>query len=353
MAIAAFDHPLLRGLLGDDETAVLLSPEAELQAMIRFEVALAEAEAEHGLIPAEAAEAISAAALTFTPAMAELLQAVGRDGVVVPDLVRQLRLAVGEPHGQHVHFGATSQDVVDTALVLRVRSVLDLVVRRLTEIIAAFDALEARCGANAMQGHTRMQPALQIRVADRINSWRSPIARERGRLEAWRTDSCTIQFGGAVGTLEKLDGKAAEVRHSLASRLSLADAPQWHSQRDRIVELASLLALVTGSLGKFGQDIALMAQDGSEIRLEGGGGSSAMPGKQNPVAAEMLVTLARFNAVQIGGMHQAMVHEQERSGAAWTLEWLLLPQMLAATGAATRHATRLLPSITNLGRAHS
>ncbi|WP_457936231.1 3-carboxy-cis,cis-muconate cycloisomerase [Mesorhizobium sp. 10J20-29] len=353
MAIVGFDHPFLSGLLGDDELSILLSADAELRTMIRFEVALAEAEAEHGVIPTAAADAIAAAAPTFKPAMEQFRQATGRDGVVVPELVRQLRLSVGEPHGQHIHFGATSQDVIDTALMLRLRSSLDLLDRRLDTVVGAFDALAEQLGGNTMQGHTRMQPALPITVADRIGSWRGPVIRERERLKEWLKSSCAIQFGGAAGTLDKFGGKAAEVRRSLASRLGLADAPQWHNQRDRVVELAGLLALVTGSLGKFGQDIALMAQDGTEIRLEGGGGSSAMPGKQNPVAAEMLVTLARFNAVQIGGMHQAMVHEQERSGAAWTLEWLLLPQMLAATGAATRHATGLLSCITTLGTANT
>ena len=108
-----------------------------------------------------------------------------------------------------------------------------------------------------------------------------------------------MQFGGAAGTLDKLGDKGAAVRAALARRLGLGDAPQWHSQRDRIAELAGWLSLVTGSLGKFGQDIALMAQAGDEIALSGGGGSSAMPHKQNPVGAEVLVTLARFNAVQL------------------------------------------------------
>ena len=159
------------------------------------------------------------------------------------------------------------------------------------------------------------------------------------RLDALRRSLLVVQFGGAAGTLEKLGDKGPAVRAALADRLGLADAPQWHSQRDRIAELAGWLSLVTGSLGKFGQDVALMAQAGDEIELAGGGGSSAMPHKQNPVDAEVLVTLARFNAAQLSGMHQALVHEQERSGAAWTLEWLILPQMVMAT-AARRCGTR-------------
>lgn len=107
--------------------------------------------------------------------------------------------------------------------------------------------------------------------------------------------------------------------------------------------------MISGSLGKIGQDVALLAQAGDEIELAGGGGSSAMPHKQNPVAAETLVTLARFNAVQLSGIHQSLVHEQERSGAAWTLEWLLLPPMVVATAASLRHALQLVGSIKRLG----
>jgi 3-carboxy-cis,cis-muconate cycloisomerase len=140
------------------------------------------------------------------------------------------------------------------------------------------------------------------------------------------------------------------VRAALAGKLGLGDAPQWHSQRDGLAELAGWLSLVTGSLGKFGQDLALMAQVGSDIKLSGGGSSSAMPHKQNPVKAEALVALARFNAVQLSGMHQALVHEQERSGAAWTLEWLILPQMVVATAAALRLAAELAGQIESLGR---
>ncbi|TIV46791.1 MAG: 3-carboxy-cis,cis-muconate cycloisomerase, partial [Mesorhizobium sp.] len=139
------------------------------------------------------------------------------------------------------------------------------------------------------------------------------------------------------------------VRAALAAKLGLADAPQWHSQRDALAEFAGWLSLVAGSLGKFGQDIALMAQGESDIKLAGAGGSSAMPHKQNPVKAEALVALARFSATQLSGVHQALVHEQERSGAAWTLEWLILPQMVVATAAALRLAAELAGRIESIG----
>src|SRR5690606_19341215 len=172
--------------------------------------------------------------------------------------------------------------------------------------------------------------AIPIAVADRFRSWWFPLERHVERLQVFALEGLAVQFGGAVGTLEKLSGRGPAVRAALAAELGLADTPQWHSRREGVLELAGLFAAITGSLGKTGTDIALMADRGGEIALAGGGGSSAMPHKQNPVAAEMLVTLARFNAAQLGGMAQATVHEQERSGAAWTLEWMILPQMAVA-----------------------
>ncbi|MGQ3210216.1 MAG: 3-carboxy-cis,cis-muconate cycloisomerase [Shinella sp.] len=351
MTVSSFDHPYLSGLLGDEEVAAFFSIAAELEAMLAFEVALAKAEAAEGLIPAEAADVIADRAHRFSPDVASLRDATARDGVVVPDLVRQLRAAVGEPHGRHVHFGATSQDVIDSGLMLRLARVVPIFETRLAVLSDMLDGLAVTFGERTLMGRTRMQAAIPITVADRITSWRAPLQRHADHLTAFAQTGLAIQFGGAAGTLEKLGEKAPAVRAALAAELGLADAPQWHSQRDRIGALAALLAAITGSLGKIGQDIALMADRGDEIALAGGGGSSAMPHKQNPVAAEGLVTLARFNAAQLGGLAQAMVHEQERSGAAWTLEWLVLPQMVVACGASLRLAGALLSSIRWLGPA--
>lgn len=349
MTVSPFDHPYLSGLLGDEQASRQFSVEAEVAAMVVFERALAEAEAAEGVIDSEAAKAIVSALASFVPDVAALKDAVARDGVVVPQLVRELRAAVGKPHGEKVHFGATSQDVIDTALVLRLKVIVERLDDQLAEVTAKLSALEEKLGANSLMGRTRMQAAIEISVADRIRAWREPLERNRARLAAIRSELLVVQFGGAAGTLEKLGDKAVAVRKALAQKLGLNDAPQWHSQRDRLADFAGLLSLISGSLGKFGQDIALMAQGGDEIALNGGGGSSAMPHKQNPVAAEVLVTLARFNATQLSGMHHALVHEQERSGSAWTLEWLLLPQMAVATAASLRLANTLAGQIETMG----
>lgn len=354
MSILAFEHPFLSGLVGNDEVARLFSAEAEIEAMLAFELALANSEAAAGLIPVAAAERIAAVCADFKPDMAALRKGAGRDGVVVPELVRQLRDAAGDEAGPHVHFGATSQDVIDTALMLRLKRVSGVFVEHLAGLEDAFEELDRKYGGQELTGYTRMQAAIAIRVSDRIRAWRDPLVRHRERLTGVSASGgFSVQFGGAAGTLEKLGDKADLVRAALAKELALSDTVQWQSQRDRLAEFAGILSLITGSLGKFGQDIALLAELGAEIELVGGGGSSAMAHKQNPVAAEVLVTLARFNAVQLSGMHQAMVHEQERSGAAWTLEWLILPPMAAAAGASLRLVAELTGNIRSLGRTGS
>jgi 3-carboxy-cis,cis-muconate cycloisomerase len=346
MTTSPFDHPFLSGLLGDAEVATYFAAEADIRAMLAFEAALARAEAVHGVIPGQAAEQIGAVCNGFGPNVLALKAATARDGVVVAELVRQLRTAVGNPSSDYVHLGATSQDVIDTSLMLRLKAVAFMFSTRLSGIVHALQDLETQCGGRPLMGRTRMQAAIIISVSDRLRAWREPLEAYRDRLTEQRFP---VQFGGAAGTLDRLGDKAADVRGRLAQELGLTDAPHWQSQRALIADLANLLSLISGSLGKFGQDVALLAQAGDEIALAGGGGSSAMAHKQNPVAAETLVALARFNAVQLGGIHQSLMHEQERSGAAWTLEWLILPQMVMATAVSLRLALELVGNIRWIG----
>jgi 3-carboxy-cis,cis-muconate cycloisomerase len=353
MSASPFEHPWLGRLLGDDVVARELTPDAALRHMLLFEVALALAEGAEGVIPAESAEFIAEHLPDFHPDDAAIATATARDGVVVPELVRQLRDLLGPPHAQHLHFGATSQDVIDTALVLQLRPVLIDFKARLETLAHLLAELDGRFGGNELMAHTRMQDALPIRAGDRIAAWRSPLPRHIERLDALLPRLLVLQFGGAAGTLDKLGDKGPAVAAQLAQKLGLGLPPRsWHNQRDTLAELGSWLSLVSGSLGKLGADVALMAQNRfGEIAVEGGGTSSAMPHKSNPVGAEILVALARYNATLVGGMHQALVHEQERSGAAWTLEWLLLPQMLMTTGAGLRTALTLCSNITRIGAA--
>jgi 3-carboxy-cis,cis-muconate cycloisomerase len=342
MTVSAFDHPILGALIGDAEAAKCFSLEADWTAMLAFESALAEAEAALGLVPAEAARRIVETCRDFAPDRRRLAEGVARDGVVAPALVALLREAVGEPHAAFVHRTATSQDVIDTSLTIRLKSVCALMESRLVALVETLSRLAARDGAVPLMARTRMQRALPITAADKLRAWREPLERALARLAELKPRLLVVQFGGPVGARGDLEGKGDAVAEELARRLGLSAAPCWHVERDRLGEFAAWLSLVAGSLGKLGQDVALMAQNEiGEVRLAGGGGSSAMAHKSNPVSAEILVALARFSAGQLGTLHQALVHENERSGAAWTLEWLTLPPMVAATASALRHAATI------------
>jgi len=336
-------NPLLSALAGDADIEKLLSDEAQLTSMLAVEGALAEASADCGWIGADAARAVQAAIAGFTPDHADLAVGMAQDGVVVPALVRQLRGQVAEPHRAALHRGATSQDVVDTALMLQVARIFDLYEARLMTLLERLEALAAEAGDRPLMAHTRMQAALPTSWTAKIGTWSEPLQRHRRALAAMRRSLLVVQLGGPVGDRGSFEGHGDAVAAGLAKRLDLGIARPWHATRDPVMALGSLLAVISGSLGKLGGDVALLAQtEVGAVRLEGAGGSSAMAHKANPVSAEVLVALARYNGGLAGLLNQAMVHEYERSGAAWTLEWLTLPPMLVTTGASLRLSLRLL-----------
>ncbi|KQT85109.1 3-carboxy-cis,cis-muconate cycloisomerase [Aurantimonas sp. Leaf443] len=343
MSVAGQERPLVEALTGDAEIARHFSAEAEIAAMQAFEVALAHSQAALGLLSPQAAEAIEAqAGPAVRPSVAALREGIARDGVAVPALVRAMRGAVGEAHGASVHLGATSQDAIDTGLMLRLRDVLALLQRRVEGLIARLGALAEAEGDRPLMAQTRMQAALPFTVSAKLSTWRRPLENHRERLAALRT-RLPLQLGGPVGDGASFGPAYEALRADLAARLRLRDAAPWHSDRTQILDVAQGLALLAGTLGKIGQDVALMAQTGTaSIRLSGGGGSSAMAHKQNPVGAEVLVALGRLSAGLLGTLAQSMIHENERSGAAWTLEWLVLPPMAEAAGAALLTCDRLL-----------
>lgn len=345
MAVSALDHPWLGALVGDEDAAAVFASNVELNAMLAFESALAVSQAELGMIPEEAAAAIARGCASFQPDLEALKRGSAKDGVIVPDLVRQLREWVGDPHGADVHKGATSQDVIDTALALRLKDLRPRYVSRLDSVLAALTALEAADGGKTVRGYTRMQPARSVSVAHKIATWRAPLEDVADKVDAAFTRASALQLGGPLGDRTTFEGRGDELAAAMAKRLGLADPGRaWHTDRARLAELADFVARLAGSLGRMGADVAIMALAG-DVRVKAGGGSSAIPGKSNPVSAEILETLAAFAAAQAAGMHRAMVHPTERSGAAWTLEWMILPPLLVAGAAALRHAGAILGNI--------
>jgi len=347
MAVSALDSILHGGLLSDPEAAALFADAAEAQAMLDFEAALARAEARCGIVPEKAAEAIAASAQGLEPDLESLGAEEARSGVSVPALIAELRRAAGGEAGQYVHWGATSQDAIDTALVLRLRSLCDLLDHRLTVLAGALAGQAEAHRGTVMAGRTRSQQATPTTFGLKAAGWLAPLVRHRARLAELRPRLLVVQFGGAAGTLAALGQDGVAVMKALAEELGLDCPPMpWHGQRDAVGELAGWLALVTGTLGKMGQDLVLLAQtEVGEVRAGEGGGSSTMPHKSNPVAAEMLVALARLNAVLVGAIHQAAIQEHERGGPGWTVEWAVLPQMAVATAAALRHAETLARTV--------
>lgn len=337
---------LSSGLFGDlcrdPEIAAQFSAAAFTARMIRFEIAWTEALIATGAVSCAQGKLALDHLNVFAPDLDMIGAGSGRDGLPVPALVAAMK--IGAPQGS-IHAGATSQDVIDTAMVLTLRDGLDVMGARLDRVCTALDRLKTRHGAAPLMGRTRMQAALPISAGQRIDAWLLPLkAQAEHRLEVLQSIS-QVQIGGAVGDRAQPD-MAAHVAQNLGLRLG----PVWHTDRTPMVQVGHWCSTLSGSLGKIAQDITLMAQQGiEEVALDGSGGSSAMPHKQNPIKAETIVALARYGAHMQGLLGQAMIHEQERSGTAWTLEWMSLPSIVEATGAALRLTGDLLDQITRIG----
>ena len=284
--------------------------------------------------------------------MVRLDAGISRDGMAVPDLVAQLREAICTEASKYLHFGATSQDVIDTSLTSRLQRVNQILEPRLLNVCASLAHLDKRFGTRQMMARTRMQTALPILVGHRIHSWRATLLDLSEDFGQIQIAVHALQFGGPVGTLDRLGAKAPKIRRLLAESLGLSDpGTAWHTDRSRLLNYSFWLTKLATALGKIGHDIMLMAQDErAEIRLAGAGGSSAMAHKKNPVKAEVLLALARFVSTLHAGLQQSALHEQERSGTNWTLEWMLLPQICIATGTALITVRALLASVDAMGQ---
>ena len=342
---------LFSSLFDDPQIAAEFSTERFCRHFLSCEIALTEALAESGMADRAVATAAVSAMQGFKPDLDAIEQSVPVDGLAVPEFMRQLKAQLGPDLVPAVHIGATSQDLIDTAMVLAIRATNNVLADRLQTVTGMLDDLITRHGENQLMGRTHMQAALPISVRHRLESWQAPLTRHQARLAQMRPGLEVLQFGGAAGDRGALGPQGMAVGAALAHHLGLTDPGRaWHNDRDGFAEYASWLSMVTGALGKIGQDICLMAQQGVDaLDQSGGGTSSAMAHKQNPVKAELLVTLARYNSGQLSLMHSALIHEQERSGVAWTLEWLALPAMACATGKSLALAAQQMRAITRIG----
>jgi 3-carboxy-cis,cis-muconate cycloisomerase len=344
------DSSIFGSLFTDEEIAELIDDDAQVRALVEVEIALARAEARVGVIPSSAAEQIAKATDPKKIDIGALARGTARSGFPIIALVQELRKLVGAQAAPYLHWGATTQDIMDTACVLQLRSVIKVFENRLAEMARELGRLADRYRTTVVAGRTHGQQALPISFGLKVAAWLAPLVRHGDRLNQITARLLVVQFGGAAGTLAALGDKGLAVIQGLAEELKLATPVMpWHAQRDSFAEFAGWLSLVTGSLGKMAQDIILLAQtevaEVAESAEEGRGGSSTMPQKSNPITSEIIVAAARTNASLLSAMHNALIHEHERATHGWQVEWLTLPQMVALTGGALKHALYLAKNL--------
>ncbi|NNE21794.1 MAG: 3-carboxy-cis,cis-muconate cycloisomerase [Rhizobiales bacterium] len=338
-------------MFGSAAMQALFTDHAMVRRYLDVEAALARVQAGLGIIPAEAAVAIAAAATVDKidwPRLAERTRIVGYP--ILP-LIEQLAEWAPDGPGQYCHWGATTQDIMDTADVLQMRDALDLVSADLDAIAAALAKLAQTHADTPMAGRTHLQHALPVSFGYKAAAWLSAIDRHRQRLSELRPRLEVVSFAGAAGTLASLgekDGLATQAALAKELKLAIPDMT-WHTIRDGFAEVTGWLALVAASIGKIGYDIMLMMQTETGEVLEpfqpGRGGSSTMPQKRNPISSEMMLAAAKIVREQHSAMLDAMVQDHERASGQWHVEWLAIPTAFIVTSGGLQAAREVLEGL--------
>ncbi|GLU30330.1 3-carboxy-cis,cis-muconate cycloisomerase [Trinickia caryophylli] len=329
-------------LASPDALLALFSPRETVQRMLDVEAALARALGAAGVIPYTAVEPIEHACRAELLDAEALTQAAARAGNIAIPLVKQLtaRVAQRDPEAaKYVHWGATSQDIIDTSLVLQLRDAFDWFDEHLASVADTLAAQAERHRATPMIGRTWLQQALPITLGLKFAQWLDALDRHRIRFAQLRAHALVLQFGGAAGTLASLGEHAQAVAQALSDELALPlPLVPWHTQRDRLVEVATTLGLLTGTLGKIARDVSLQMQSEigelAEPSGAGKGGSSTMPHKRNPVGCAAVLSAATRMPGLVSTMLAAMVQEHERALGGWQAEWETLPDIVRLAGGA-------------------
>ena len=351
MSVHPADSEIFGALWGTAEMRALFSDATHLQLMLDVEAALARAEARLGLIPPQVAEAITKAARVENLRIERIAEGTRETGVPVPALVSELGRAAGEEAARYIHLGATTQDILDTALVLQMRQALAHLRRDLVTLARTLAERASEYRDTPMAGRTHLQQAVPITFGLKCAVWASPLAAHVERLDQAARRVLVVQFGGAAGTLAALGANGVAVAEALAHELGLGvpDLP-WHVARDTVAEIAALLGLICGSLSKFALDVALLMQtevaEVFEPHAPGRGGSSTMPQKRNPVAAEYIIAAARGVHALVPLMLTAMAQDHERATGPWQSEALVLPQCFVLCAGAMAHALAIAGGMT-------
>ena len=335
---------LLDPLFGAKEIDQIFADTARLQRMLDFEAALASAEAKAGVIPQSAAAPIGTKCRAELFDREMLAQDAAKAGNLAIPLVKQLTALVHKEDGEaarYVHWGATSQDVIDTGLVLQLRDAFSWIEARVNAICDRLAVLSGEHRSTVMAGRTWMQQAVPIVFGVKTAGWLDAMVRHRERLGETRKRALALQFGGAAGTLASLGIRGLDVGKALGEELGLElPAAPWHGNRDRVAEVATTLALLTGTLGKIARDISLLMQtevnEVAEPAGEGRGGSSTMPQKRNPVACAAVLAAAERVPGLTSSVLGAMPQEQERGLGGWHAEWETVPEIVRICGGGLR-----------------
>jgi 3-carboxy-cis,cis-muconate cycloisomerase len=341
MPVNPADSPILGTLYGSDAMRVVFDETTYFQRMLDVEAALARVQGRMGVIPADAVDAIVAAAKVENLQTADLAASARNVGYPVVGLVAGLSKAAGEAGGW-THWGATTQDIMDTATVLQVRDGLDLIETELRAILNALAAQADRHRNTVMAGRTHLQQALPITFGLKCAVWAMPFLAHLDRLKQIRARVQVVEFAGAAGTLASLGDQGIAVMEALAADLGLgAPLAPWHVCRDALAETVGFLGLVSGTLAKIATDIILLAQtevgEVAEPYVAGRGQSSTMPQKRNPIASEYILAAARMVQGLVPVMLGAMAQDHERATGPWQAEALALPQAFVLTHGALQH----------------
>ena len=346
MTASVFDSPLYARLFATGETGRLFSDTAALRAMLLVEGALAKAQGNLGMIPETSAAAIQRATLEIQIDPGALAASTGENGVCVPGLIAAFRKEMQAPeHAQYLHWGATSQDIIDTGLMLRLRQALALAETDLREVLAAFADMADRFAALPMAGRTYGQQATPTSWGAVIAGWGAPLADALEALPALRSASLWVSLSGATGTGSIFGAPARELRAALAEGLGLSDPGRsWHTDRGPLLRIAGWMATVTATCGAMGRTlVALNATETGEIAFATAGASSTMPQKRNPVGPSALIALD----LQMGGLcanlHASAAHQHQRDAGAWFAEWMVMPQIALTAAAALQHTKAIAP----------
>jgi 3-carboxy-cis,cis-muconate cycloisomerase len=341
MPVNPADSPILGTLYGSDAMRAVFGETAYFQRMLDVEAALARVQGRMGVIPAAAAAAIAAAARVDNLRTEDLAASARNVGYPVVGLVAGLSKAAGEAGGW-THWGATTQDIMDTATVLQVRDGLNLIETELSAILVALAGQADQHRATVMAGRTHLQQALPVTFGLKCAVWAMPFLAHLERLRQIRARVQVVEFAGAAGTLASLGDQGIPIMEALAAELGLgAPLAPWHVSRDGLAEAVSFLGLISGTLAKIATDIVLLAQtevgEVAEPYVAGRGQSSTMPQKRNPIASEYILAAARMVQGLVPVMLGAMAQDHERATGPWQAEALALPQAFVLTHGALLH----------------